>query len=126
MNKWKLISGIALVFILGVLVGSIGTGLYLKHRYPRLGDHKARKAFVMERLSKELNLTQDQMMNIGKIIEQMEEKRREYFLQNWNEIEKSIDQMKRELNSDQQKKFDALRERFEKRQKAREERQFHR
>ena len=126
MNKWKLISGIALVFILGALVGSIGTGFYFKHRYPRLGDHRAGKAFVMERLSKELNLTQDQKINIGKIIEQMEEKRREYFLRNWTEMEKSIDQMKKELNNDQQKKLDALRENFEKRQKAREERQFHR
>jgi hypothetical protein len=126
MNKWKLISGIALVFILGALVGSIATGFYFKHRYPRLGDHRAGKAFIMERLSKELNLTQDQKINIGKIIEQMEEKRREYFLRNWTEIEKSIDQMKKELNNDQQKKLDALRENFEKRQKGREERQFHR
>ena len=126
MNKWKLISGIALVFILGALVGSTGTGFYLKHRYLPLSDHKARKVFIMERLSKELNLTQDQNITIGKIIEQMEERRREYFLQNWAEIDKLIDQMKKELNNDQQKKLDALREKFEKRQKAREERQFHR
>lgn len=126
MNKWKLISGIALLIILGILVGSIGTWFYLEHPYPRTGDHSARKAFFMERLSKELNLTEDQKMRIGRLVEQMEEKRREYSLQKRAEIEKLIDQMKKELNIDQQKKLDALEEKFEKRQKAREERQFHR
>ena len=122
MNKWKLISGIALVFILGVLVGSIGTRFYLEHQYPRPGGHSARKAFFMERLSKELNLTEDQKLRIGRLVEQMEERRREYSLQWGAEGEKLIDQMKKELNSEQQKKLDALRENFKKRQKARERR----
>lgn len=126
MNNWKLITGIALVFILGALVGSIGTRLYFERQYPQLADHRSRKAFLMERLSKELNLTEDQKVTIGKFVEQMEEKRREYFLQKRAETETLIDQMKKELTPDQQKKLDVLREEFEKRQKAREERQFSR
>jgi Spy/CpxP family protein refolding chaperone len=126
MNRWKLISGIALLFILGVLVGSIGTKLYFERQHPRLADHRSRKAFLMERLSKELNLTEDQKVTIGKFVEQMEEKRREYFLQKRAETENLVDQMKKELTPDQQKKLDVLREKFEKRQKAREERQFSR
>ena len=122
MKRWKLIIGIALVFILGALAGSISTGVYFKHRYPpRITDPKARKAFIMEKLSKELSLTQDQKAKIGEIIEQIEEKRREYFIKRQVEIEKLVDQMRKELNSDQQKKYDALREKFEKRKKAREE-----
>ncbi len=126
MTRWKLITGIALVFILGALAGSIGTGFYLKHRYPpRITNPEARKAFILEKFSKDLNLTQDQKIKIGEIIQQMEEKRHEYSLKNHLEIEQSMGQIRRELNADQQKRFDALRENFEKRKKAREAGQFY-
>ena len=121
MKKLKLVTGIALLFILGVLVGSLATKFYLERQYPRLRDPNARKAFFIERLSKELALTQDQKVKIEEIIEQIEAKRREYSLQRQAEIDKLIDQMKRDLNDDQQKKLDAMRERFKKRRKAREE-----
>jgi len=121
MTRWKLITGLALVFILGALAGTIGTGVYLKHRYPpRITNPEARKAFILEKFSKELNLTQDQEIKIGEIIQQMEGKRREYFLKHRLETEQSMGQIRRELNADQQKRFDALREDFEKRKKARE------
>jgi Spy/CpxP family protein refolding chaperone len=124
MTRWKLIIGIALVFFLGALAGSIGTGYYLKSRYPfRIADHKARKAFILEKFSKELNLTQDQKIKVENILEQIEKKRQEYLQKNRAETETLMDQMRSELNSDQQKKFDALREKFEKRRKARAERQ---
>jgi ATP-dependent Lon protease len=123
MNRWKLISGVVLVFVLGVLVGSMGTGLYVKHRFvPSKRDPKARKAFIMEKLSKELDLTQSQKTRIGKIVSQMVDRRREYFVKRRPEIKRIMDhgfsQIRKELNSDQQKKLDALRERFEKRRKA--------
>lgn len=121
MTRWKLITGLALVFILGALAGSIGTGFYFKHRYPpRITDPEARKAFILEKFSKELNLTQDQKIKIGEIIQQMEEKRHEYLLKHRLETEQSMGQIRGELNAEQQKKFDALREEFEKRKKARE------
>lgn len=120
MSKWKLISGIALVFILGALVGSIGTRLYFERQYPRLTDHRHTKAFLMERLSKELGLTQEQKGKIEQIVEQIEEKRREYSLQRQTETENMIDQIKKELNDDQRKKLDAMRAKFEKRRKMRE------
>ncbi len=125
MTRWKLIIGFVLVFILGALAGSIGTGFYLKHRYPpRITNPEARKAFILEKFSKELNLKQDQKIKIGEIIQQMEEKRREYFLKNRSEIATLMDQMRKELNDDQQKKYDALREKFERGKKARAEGQF--
>ena len=95
MTRWKLITGLALVFILGALAGSIGTGFYFKHRYPpRITDPEARKAFILEKFSKELNLTQDQKIKIGEIIQQMEEKRHEYFLKHRLETEQSMGQIR--------------------------------
>jgi len=121
MNRWKLITGLVLIFILGTLAGSVGTGFYFKRQYPRLLSHEARRAFFMRKLSKELNLTPDQNVKIGQIVEQIEELRREYARQKQAEIDKLISQMKTELNDDQQKRLDLLRERF-KRRKAREQR----
>jgi hypothetical protein len=120
MNTWKLTAGVALVFIVGALVGSVGTRFYLNHRYhPFMQERGNRTAFIMKRLSKDLSLTQNQKIAIEKIVAQTEEKLREHFLQRRPEIENIIDdgfsQMKKELNDDQKKKLDELREKFEKR-----------
>ena len=130
MKRWKLISGLLLVFVLGILAGSFGTRIYLKDRFEHLRkDPKARQAFIMRKLSKELELTPDQKIKVEKIVEQMGEKRREFFLKNRPEIKKIMDegfaQIRKELNSDQQKKLDVLREEFEKRRKARYSSRFH-
>lgn len=130
MKRWKLISGLLLVFVLGVLAGSFGTRIYLKDRFEHLRkDPKARQDFIMRKLSKELELTPDQKIKVEKIVEQMGAKRREFFLKNRPEIKKIMDegfaQIRKELNSDQQKKLDVLREEFEKRRKARYSSRFH-
>jgi ATP-dependent Lon protease len=130
MKRWKLVSGLLLVFVLGILAGAFGARIYLKDRFAHLRkDPKARQAFIMGKLSKELELTQDQKIKIGKIVEQMGAKRREFYLKNRPEIKKIMDegflQIKKELDNDQQKKLDVLREKFEKRRKARYSSRFH-
>jgi hypothetical protein len=121
-HKWKLLSGLLLVFVLGILVGSIGAGFYLKYRSaaPERGP-RARKDFIINRLSKELNLTPAQKTKIGPIIEQMIEKRRDYYMKIRPEVksimEQGFSQIEQELNEDQQKKLKILREKFEKRRK---------
>lgn len=130
MKRWKLVSGLLLVFVLGVLAGAFGTRIYLKDRFAHFRkDPKARQAFIMRKLSKELELTPDQKIKVEKIVEQVGEKRREFFLKNRPEIKRIMDegfaQIKKELNNDQQKKLDELREEFEKRRKARDASRYH-
>ena len=130
MKRWKLASGLLLVFVLGILAGAFGTRIYLKDRFAHLRkDPKARQAFIMGKLSKELELTPDQKIKVEKIVEQTGAKRREFFLKNRPEIKKIMDegflQIKKELNNDQQKKLDVLREEFKKRRKARDASRFH-
>ena len=130
MKRWKLVSGLLLVFVLGILAGAFGTRIYLKDRFAHLRkDPKARQAFIMGKLSKELELTPDQKIKVEKIVEQTGAKRREFFLKNRPEIKKIMDegflQIKKELNNDQQKKLDVLRAEFEKRRKARDASRFH-
>ena len=127
MNIWKLVSGVALVFIVGALVGSLGTRFYLKHHYrPFMTEPGDRTAFMMKRLSKELGLSQDQKIAVEKIVVQTGEKLREHFLQTQPEtksiIDDSFSQIKKELDDVQKKKLDALREKFEKHRQARGER----
>ena len=127
--RWKLIAGLLLVFVLGILVGSLGTGFYLKHRLtPLIKEPRARKTFIMKRLSKELNLTSDQKTKIGPIVEQMFEKRREYYLKKRPEIKTIMDQgfaqIREELNEDQKKKLDGLREKFHNRRGERDSKRF--
>jgi molybdopterin-biosynthesis enzyme MoeA-like protein len=117
--RWKLISGLLLVFVLGILVGSLTTGFYLKHRLaPFVKDPKARKAFIMKKLAKELQLTSTQESKIEPIVEQMIEKRREYYLKSRPQIKKimdqGFDQIEEQLTENQKEKLDKLRDHFKK------------
>jgi ATP-dependent Lon protease len=117
--RWKLISGLLLVFVLGILVGSLTTGFYVKHRLaPFVKDPKARKAFIMRKLTKELQLTSTQKSKIEPIVEQMIEKRREYYLKNRPQIRKimdqGFDQIEEQLTDNQKEKLEKLREHFKK------------
>ena len=119
-NKWKLIAGLLLVLFLGIVTGAIGTGLYVKYRLaPFQKDFKGKEAFILERLSKELNLTPNQKTKIGPIVKQMVEKRRARYQEIRPEVKAIMDQgfsqIEVELNEDQKKKLEALREKFEKR-----------
>ena len=127
MNTGKLIAGVALVFIVGVLAGSVGTRFYLRHQHRAfMSERGNRTAFIMKRLSKNLNLTQTQRIAIEKIVDQTGERLHEHFLQRRPEIESIIDdgfsQMRKELDDSQSQKLDELREKFEKRRQARSER----
>jgi hypothetical protein len=126
MNTWKLISGVALVFIVGALAGSLGTRFYLEHHYrPFMQEPGDRTAFVMKRLSKDLGLSQSQKIAVEKIVAQTEGKLRNHFRQMRPEVEAIIDdsfsQIRKEINDDQKKQLDALREKFEKDRPARQE-----
>jgi hypothetical protein len=117
--RWKLISGLLLVFVLGILAGSVGTGFYLKHRLvPLIKEPRARKSFIMKKLSKKLNLTPEQQTKIEPMVTQMIEKRREFYRKARPEIKIIMDrgfaEIKSELNEDQKKKLNELIKDFKK------------
>lgn len=132
MKKWKIFAGISALFVLGVLIGSLGTGLYFKHRFIPLRDRdpSARKAFIMKKLSRELNLTEAQKTKFESIIDQVQGQRQEFFKKTHPQIRQIMNEgflkMKAELRADQQKKFDELRQRWEARKKVRGRPHFHR
>ena len=124
MRKWKLITGVGLVFILGILTGAVGTKMYLKYEHPLFKrDSEARKAFIMRRLNRELDLTLDQKMHIEKILNQLDEAVKKYRSERRQEIKRLFDdgysKMKEVLSPEQQNKLDEMRGEFKRRKKRR-------
>lgn len=122
MKKWKLVTGVVLVFVLGVVAGSLGTGFYHKYLFARhKKDPSARKAFILKKFSQDLDLTEDQKNEFKSIIDQLEDKREELFQHGHSEFVKMMNQgllqMKKVLNPDQKKRLDELIEEFERHRK---------
>lgn len=120
MNKFKLTTGVILVFLVGVLAGSLGTGLYLRYRmeYFKPGGHtpKMRAAFLMKRLSEDLDLTPAQKTEVEKIVVQSQEKifavRRKVFPEIKEIINETFASIGEGLNNKQKQNLEKLREKL--------------
>jgi Spy/CpxP family protein refolding chaperone len=120
MKRWKLFAGIVLVFALGGLAGSLGMGWYIKNKMtPLRMAPKARRTFIIEKLSLKLDLTDKQIPKIEKILAEVDLKRRKYYAEIRKIRTESISQMKKELTPDQQIKLDELHRKWEQRRKKR-------
>ena len=122
MKKWKLVAGVLLVFVFGVLIGSLGTGFYHQYLFDRFRkDPAERRAFVLKKFSERLDLSEDQQKTFKTVIDQMDQQRRAQKLKNRSERKKIRDesylQMKKVLNPDQQNAFDELIKKIRKRRK---------
>jgi Spy/CpxP family protein refolding chaperone len=118
MRKAKLIAGVALVFVLGVLVGSLGTRFY--HRdwsAPFFHEPSSRKALIMKRLTKDLGLTEAQQKEFRAIVDETEKKLEAFGAETRSAVkaifDESFSRMKEKLDPDQQKKLDELRAKHE-------------
>jgi len=93
MKKWRLIAGIVLVFVLGVLAGAGGSHFYQGyHRDQFRKDPAARRAYIMKGLTRELRLTEKQQQELQGIIREMDEKRRDLFKKSRAEVRKIFDE----------------------------------
>jgi len=115
MKLWRLITGVALVLVLGILIGGAGTQLYLSHKYHFSLDRKERTAHLLKIFSKELDLSQDQKIAVEKILQRMAERLHTHLLQRRPEAERIVDEsfseIRQQLSDEQKKQFDSLRER---------------
>ncbi|MFC1886222.1 hypothetical protein ACFLZM_04120 [Thermodesulfobacteriota bacterium] len=116
MKKWKMIAGVLLVFVLGVLAGSLGAGFYHKTLYSRFKkDSSARKSFILKKFTEELDLSENQQLSFKTAIDRLDAQ----MLRQRAEIKKIMDanhrEMKKVLNSEQQHKFEAFIKKIRKR-----------
>lgn len=116
MNKLKLSVGILLVFILGALAGSLGTGMYMKHRIGEFvrGGPPTLMHSLMRRMSHQLKLTEEQETEIERIIEQANKDiaalRERYHPEFEKIMDKNFALIKETLGEEQKIKFEELQE----------------
>ena len=126
MKRWKLVTGVIIVFVLGILMGSLGTELLYKYRVirPVKSEPSERKAMILKKYSKALSLSPEQTTGFETIINDVDSKRREFFKKIRPEMRKIREQgvmkMKKLLNPDQQDKLDELHQTFRKKYKEKE------
>jgi len=124
MKRWKLIVGVALIFFSGVLVGSVGTRVYHRQWSERFWKHPSeRKAVFLQKLTKELRLTEEQQKEFEVIIEEVDRKVASLIRDRRAAVREVLDggfsRMKEKLNPDQQKKLEEWRAKREARMKER-------
>ena len=117
MKVYKLICGVVLILLVGILIGSVGTWMLIRpHHRPGPMNFHARAAEAVERLSRDLDLTPGQRVAVRKIMERTSERLREHFIAHRPEMDKIMDEsfneIKAELNDSQKKKLDAVSERL--------------
>ena len=123
MKRWKLITGVIIVFVLGTLMGSLGTGLLYKYRVirPMKLEPSEKRALILKKYSKALALSSEQTNKFENIIDDMDSKRREFFKRIRPQMrkmrEQGVSKMKPILEPHQQEKLDKLHQTFRKRYK---------
>lgn len=122
MKKWRLIGGVVLVFVLGILVGSGGTRLYNRyHRADSWKDPAERRNLYLQKLTKKLHLTEEQQREFKVIIEDMDTKREALNQERSEKTNKifneSFSRMNEKLAPDQQKRLEELKAKYEERRK---------
>ena len=121
MNRLKAITGIVLIFALGVLSGVLGNDMYYKNRIERFREAgpPARREMFMKRLARRLDLTQQQQEKVSEIFAEMREELFALRTKHQPELAeiraRSHARIKAVLNADQQEKFDEMIERLKQR-----------
>ena len=120
MARFKTIAGVLLIFILGALVGGLGTGWVLKAHHPLFRKDPGRRvAFIMARLTDRLDLTEAQKPRVEAALRRTDGKVRQHFAQQFIEMRRLVDQAMAEikpvLTPAQQQELDRLRQEFESR-----------
>jgi len=116
MNKLKLAAGVILLLIVGVLAGSLGSGIYYKKRVEKYESGgppvSERVRVVLGRLSDDLDLTNEQRVEFEKIVKESQEKiltLGRKILPDIEEInEQTFASIKNKLTAEQKDKIEAL------------------
>jgi Spy/CpxP family protein refolding chaperone len=121
MNKMKVkaIAGIIIVFLLGAVIGALGTGIFIGHKFRQFGKGEyAFGKFFMRRLNRELKLTDAQKPEVEKILGETEVEIRTLLHNSMAEfveiMQRRNAQLKKILDPEQQEKLAEMFERMQK------------
>lgn len=122
MKRWKIILSIALIFIAGFLAGWLGSRSYGNIRHPfHRHSTEERTRSIMKRLDDKLDLTDAQWAGMEVIVRQTQEQAGKIFKDQSEKVhalmERDMEEFKKILNPNQQKKLEELHRKFEERRK---------
>lgn len=121
MKKWKLWTGILVIFFSGIAIGFSLGGVFTKKAVEHIfsGEHRGSREFIMKKLTKELDLTASQREYVEKVVCRTHAKlfkvRQEHVPEIREILESGITEMKQQLNPEQSKKLDEFYEKAKKR-----------
>jgi len=121
MNKLKFAAGVILLLIVGMLAGSLGTGIYYKKRVERFESGgppvSERVGIILGRFSEDLRLTEEQRTEFEKIIKESQEELMTLGRSIFPEIEKinekTFASMKEKLTDEQKNELEILIQKME-------------
>jgi len=114
MNKWKAITGILLIFILGGLIGALGTGMVVKQRIKRFTDPKGPPLPIhfLQRQLRRMSLSSDQKADINPILDRMHAEFMALLERSRPEFDRLFDthvqEIREKLDAGQQEELDAM------------------
>lgn len=124
MKNFKAITGILLVFILGAVSGAIVSHMVDRERHEAFvkGGYVAREDVIVKRLTKQLDLDQQQQLQIKALVHESRSAIQEVRKQALPQIEQLLDQAQKRISAvlrpEQQEKYlKLIAERKERRQK---------
>ncbi len=112
MNRVAAFASVAALFLVGVLIGGLGSYLFFENQPHRPGPGGFRGDHFLELLERELALTTDQMRRIEEILGQSHAEgdalRREVLPRLRNAMAQTRDRIREVLTPEQQAKFEEL------------------
>ncbi len=120
-TKIKLVAGIVALFVLGISIGVLGNRISTEREFRKLAqfDPEKRKAYILQKYTKELHLTEAQQAGIGKIIDEKIDEIAQYTQRYKEEIDtirqRHDERIKALLSPEQQQLFDEMKQRMRKR-----------
>ena len=112
MKTWKVRLGVLLVFVCGLIIGSVATGLSVKYKVAQVirGGSPAMTRTILRRLAWELRLKDDQQPAVEKTVVRMQEElqqlRAKYRPETEAIVRRGIDEIRAGLPADQQRRLD--------------------
>ncbi len=119
-RRLKVIGGTLLIFVMGVLAGSLATGYYMKHRFARfVRGADPLPIRVLKRISHRLDLSGEQQTEIDRILTDARKKWIDFRIRVFPEARKSFEEdltkIRKVLTPGQNAKLDRIYERINRR-----------
>jgi hypothetical protein len=117
MNKSRIWIGLLVLFVSGVLIGSVGTRIYIRHKISGIfaGERPVIRDLFFRRLTRQLDLTAKQRQELEEIAGSASEEFHNLHREHRDEAEAFLDstvsEMKKHLSPEQQEQLDEIRER---------------